>query len=152
VEPLTSSKLKGKSKRGRRLMKEQAMLDIRAALMSNPLAEYSPRTKISIMSRMQDANDQNVSMQGSLQDRAHVHQLLKTGIGSMQNMELPNATQSKKKATSFLSLQTNSSSSSSSKGVSIEMPAITHVVEEQEEGQEGGRASLTRNDSMSVSM
>ena len=141
VEPLSASNLRGKTKREKRLRREHATLDVREALTSNPLAEYSPRTKISLMSRIGDLNS---STEQSLKDRQHVHHLLKTGIGSMQHMELPTAKQNKKKATSFRSLQTDSSSASA-KGVSIEMSAI-----EPEDAQEVGRASLTRNDSLSA--
>ena len=87
VEPLTASNLKGKTRRARRLRKELATLDVRDALTANPLAEYSPRTKISLMSRMGD----QAGAEHSLKDRDHVHHLLRTGIGSMQHLSVSSA-------------------------------------------------------------
>jgi len=133
VEPLTASNLRGKTRRERRLRKEQAMLDVREALNSNPLAEYSPRTKISLMSRMAD---HQAGAQHSLKDRDHVHYLLKTGIGSMHHRSLPTAEISEEQGTSV-------DTPISSQDFGIELPAIVHTVECGESGQGNRR---TRDD------
>ena len=125
VEPLTSSNLRGKTRRERRLRKEQATLDVRDALTANPLAEYSPRTKISLMSRMGD----QASTEHSLKDSRHVHHLLKTGIGSMHHLSLPNAGASDQATIVGTPISSHDSG--------IELPAVAHSADDQGETGQG---------------
>ena len=90
VEPLKSNVAPGKNKKQKVLRMEYAILDILDNMQSNPMAEYSPRTKISIMSRM-NANPANhhADHAATLNDNNKINQLLKTGIGSMAQMIIP---------------------------------------------------------------
>tara|TARA_B110000211_G_scaffold206006_1_gene240651 strand:- start:63 stop:800 length:738 start_codon:yes stop_codon:yes gene_type:complete len=90
VEPLKSNVAPGKNKKQKVLRMESAILDILDNMQSNPMAEYSPRTKISLMSRM-NANPVNhhADHAATLNDNNKINQLLKTGIGSMAQLIIP---------------------------------------------------------------
>jgi hypothetical protein len=143
IEPLKASNLRGKTKRERRLRKELATLDVRDALTANPLAEYSPRTKISLMSRMGD----QTGTEHSLKDRDQVHHLLTTGIGSMQHLSLPKAVFSAA-GTSGQATPVGTPISSNEQG--IELPAIAHSIDDGESGQDNPRAPDDDTDSQST--
>ena len=60
VFPLKSNTAPGRHKKEKLLRFEQAVLDIRVSYVANPMGQYSPRTKISMMSR-------NVHLQKSVE-------------------------------------------------------------------------------------
>jgi hypothetical protein len=123
VLPLSSNTAPGRNKKQKALRMEAAILDIRKVMIQNPMAEYSPRTKISLMSRMSEKN-RSTPFNALKNDDTQIKTLLKSGIGSMAHIEIP----------------------TSSAGVDIEMAAINLKLST-DDGKEGDGASLTRNDS-----
>ena len=58
IKPLKSNKAPGKTRKLKIIRMEEATIDIKKGVMTaNPLREYSPRTKISMMSRMNHVED-----------------------------------------------------------------------------------------------
>ena len=88
VLPLSSNTAPGRNKKQKALRMEAAILDIRKVMIQNPMAEYSPRTKISLMSRMSEKN-RSTPFNALKNDDTQIKTLLKSGIGSMAHIEIP---------------------------------------------------------------
>ena len=83
IRPLTSRKAPGKTKKSQQQRFEQAVLDLSPPLVQNPMVQqYSPRTKISMMSRLEHGHDHDIekSMQGIHQVAVKDEKRRKSGV------------------------------------------------------------------------